>query len=57
MPKKDRVHSRLLLAQNIRITGVEHSHGGAAEELSAGDAQIDLSGRKGKPENIYPPKS
>lgn len=33
---------RLLLAQNVGITGIQNSHDGAAEELTAGGAHFDL---------------
>ena len=33
----------LLLAQDIRVTGIENGHGGAAEQLSAGGTQLNLS--------------
>ena len=32
----------LLTAENVRVTGVEDSHGGATVELSAGSAQLNL---------------
>ena len=35
-----------LVAEDIRVTGIQDGHGGATEELSEGSAQLNL--RKGK---------
>lgn len=32
-------------AEDVRVTSIEDSHGGASEELSAGSAEFDLWGR------------
>lgn len=32
----------LLVGQDVGITGIENSHGSAAEELTAGSAEFDL---------------
>ncbi|KAI9167749.1 60S ribosomal protein L10-A [Paramyrothecium foliicola] len=43
----------LLVAQDIGVTGIEDGHGGAAEELSAGGAQLNLE-RKTSRGNCFP---
>ena len=45
-----------LVAEDVRVTGIQDGHGGATEELSEGGTQLNLQkGKKCEPEN--PPKS
>jgi hypothetical protein len=39
----------LLVAEDIRVTGIQDGEGGASEELSAGSAELDLYYEKCKP--------
>ena len=39
----------LLVAEDIRVTGVEDGHGGAAEELATGGAKLNLYKEMCKP--------
>lgn len=48
---------RLLVAEDIRVTGIQDGHGGATEELTASGAQLDLWRVKSKHAIGYPPKS
>lgn len=41
---------RRLLAQDVGVTGVKDGHGGAAEELTAGGAELNL--QRGKTEKV-----
>ena len=44
-----------LVAEDVRVTGIQDGHGGATEELSEGSAQLNLQkGKKCEPKN--PPK-
>jgi len=35
----------LLVAEDVGVTSVKDGHGGAAEELSAGDTELNLQGQ------------
>jgi hypothetical protein len=35
-------HLSLLVAEDVGVTSVEDSHGGASEELTAGGTELDL---------------
>jgi hypothetical protein len=37
-----------LTAEDVGVTGIEDSHGRAAEELTAGSAELNLYGGKNK---------
>lgn len=45
-----------LLAEDVGVTSVEDGHGGAAEELSAGSTQLDLSEVKRLANCVNPPE-
>lgn len=49
-------HLSLLVAEDIGVTGIEDSHGRAAEELTAGGTELNLY-EKNTSKHMNPPKS